>query len=111
MRDTLVGRIIALSRAHDVLTERNWEGAELHDLVKAVQAVFGDRIVFGGPSVWLDKKIALNMSLCLNELATNSSKYGALSNHVGAVTIRSAQVPAMILPSPCYSSGVRLEAR
>ena len=87
-RDILVGRIIALSRAHDVLTERNWEGAELHDLAKAVQAVFGDRITFDGPRVWLDKKIALNMSLCLNELATNSSKYGALSNHVGEVTLR-----------------------
>ena len=38
-------RLLALSRAHDVLTRENWEGADLHEIVaRAIRAVRGERL-------------------------------------------------------------------
>ncbi len=42
----------------------------------------------GGPSVLLAAKPALALALALHELATNATKYGALSNETGSVDLR-----------------------
>nr|WP_244510554.1 HWE histidine kinase domain-containing protein [Microvirga guangxiensis] len=87
----LEGRLLALSRAHDVLTQENWEGAELHEI--AAQAVepyssCGEyRLHLNGPKVRLLPHTALALAMMLQELATNAVKYGALSNATGEVKI------------------------
>lgn len=93
-RHRLTERLLALSAAHNVLTQESWEGAQLRQIVEETvrpyQAVTaeGPRIAFEGDSVWLAPNAALAFSMALHELATNAAKYGALSVDGGRVTIR-----------------------
>lgn len=81
-------RLLALSRAHDVLTRENWEGADLEDIVSGVVAPMSEpRFAFGGPAVHLKPQLALTLSVALHELCTNAAKYGALSVDEGKVEI------------------------
>ncbi len=88
--DTLSARIIALSRAQDVLTDSNLQGADLVEVVRATVEPHGadiTRFHSDGPPVHLGPRAALAMSLALHELATNAAKYGALSTAEGRVEI------------------------
>ncbi|WP_026046632.1 HWE histidine kinase domain-containing protein [Sphingomonas sp. PAMC 26621] len=93
IREAIESRILALSRSHDLLTHRNWEGAGLHDLVDTalhpfkVVAGCAERFTITGGNVHLSPKAALSVAIALNELATNAVKYGALSNDAGNVAI------------------------
>jgi two-component sensor histidine kinase len=84
-------RLIALSKAHDVLVRENWEAAGLWEIVsEALSAYSGaaeKRFRFGGPDIRIRPKAALALSMALHELATNAVKYGALSNPVGHIEI------------------------
>ncbi|WP_114946136.1 HWE histidine kinase domain-containing protein [Microvirga calopogonii] len=88
-KTALEGRLLALSRAHDVLTSENWEGAELREI--AAQAVepysnrSEDRLHLNGPKVRLSPRMALAVAMMLQELATNAVKYGALSSAKGEI--------------------------
>jgi two-component sensor histidine kinase len=87
----LEGRLIALARAHDVLMGQNWERADLHEIAGRALDAFvgngGDRLRLEGRPVHVRPKAALALAMALQELATNASKYGALSNATGRVTI------------------------
>lgn len=89
------GRLVALSRAHDVLTRENWDGAGLHAIVgQAIQAYRADgmdRFVVEGTPARLTSKMALTISMALHELCTNAVKYGALSQPTGRVSITWAE--------------------
>jgi PAS domain S-box-containing protein len=88
MTDVFTGRLIALASAHDVLTRENWEGAGLRKIVDVALAPFDERrIARSGPDARLDARAALALGMALHELATNASKYGALSNESGAVRL------------------------
>jgi PAS domain S-box-containing protein len=88
VRDSFEGRLAALAAAHDLLTRRNWEGAELNDLVVAVVAAHCDgRVAIAGPPVRLPPKLAVTLALALHELCTNATKYGALSVPGGRVAV------------------------
>jgi two-component sensor histidine kinase len=84
-------RLLALSRAHDVLTRENWEGAGLLEIVQEAMAPYRHererRIHIEGPDVRLSPGMALAVAMALQELATNAVKYGALSNADGEVRI------------------------
>jgi PAS domain S-box-containing protein len=91
-RAAFEARLLALAKAHDVLTREHWEGAGLDKVVAdAIAAYAGDvhesRFQIAGPEVRLQPKAALALSMALHELATNAVKYGALSNGVGSVGI------------------------
>ncbi|WP_457092848.1 HWE histidine kinase domain-containing protein [Microvirga sp. P5_D2] len=90
-RMALEARLFALSRAHDVLTRENWEGAALREIVaQAVEPYRGvgeGRLLSEGPEVRLSPRAALALSMALQELATNAVKHGALSSAVGRVEI------------------------
>lgn len=89
-QELLEARLIALSRAHDVLTQQNWQWAEVSDLVERAMAPFRTpqaRIAAAGPLARLTPKQALALSMALHELATNAAKYGALSGDQGRVDI------------------------
>lgn len=85
------GRLIALSKAHDVLSRENWQAADLSEVIDQVAAPFQahgyQRFVTDGPSQRLRPKVALSLAMALHELCTNAAKYGALSSNAGQVRI------------------------
>jgi two-component sensor histidine kinase/DNA-binding response OmpR family regulator len=90
-KSTVEGRIMALARAHTLLSESRWRGADFDTLVAdelaPYRAEHGDRIVTIGPPVSLQPITAQTLALSLHELATNAAKYGALSNNEGTLTV------------------------
>jgi PAS domain S-box-containing protein len=85
------GRIAALARAHMLLSECRWEGADLRRLLSEELDPYrtGDveRIVLGGPDVLLEPRHAQTIALAIHELATNAAKYGSLTAASGKVTL------------------------
>jgi two-component sensor histidine kinase len=84
------GRLQALARAHTLLTQSTWRGADVPDLLRDQLLLGGaddDRISFSGPSLMLEPQAALNLALLLHELGTNARKYGALSVPNGRLTV------------------------
>ena len=90
-RDAFDGRLGALARAHDLLSQEKWTGADMHDVVHRVlepHAIVGsNRVHIKGPKVPLAPPRAVMMSMILHEIATNAAKYGALSNDTGSIDI------------------------
>jgi len=89
-RTRFEARLLALSRAHNLLTEESWEGASLERVIADTTAhLAGDceRFHVEGEPVFLSPRAALALSLALHELSTNASKYGALSEVGGRVSI------------------------
>ena len=83
-------RLLALSRAHDLLMHGNWSGTDLASVVKAtIEPHNGGENRFGveGAYVPLQPALAVTFSLALHELCTNAAKYGALSVQEGFVNI------------------------
>jgi PAS domain S-box-containing protein len=87
-RITLAKRFAALGETHALLSKAHWTSVPMQEVVeRSIMALPGDRIRVAGPAVSLDPKRALSMALAINELATNSIKYGALANAGGQVEI------------------------
>lgn len=91
-RGLFESRLLALSKAHDVLTREDWRGAGLREVVAEALAPYrgedsGDRFDVNGPSVRLLPRTALSIAMALHELATNAAKYGALTAAGGRVTV------------------------
>ncbi len=90
-REALSSRLVALAKAHDILTAENWEGAEMEEMVRSAIAPYrehqSDRFAVSGPFVRISPLKALALSMALHELATNAMKYGALSSDEGRVAI------------------------
>ncbi len=85
------GRIGALSRAHTLLAQSRWQGADLARLVEEELAPYrmddADKIAAAGPDVSLEPRTAQTLALALHELSTNAAKYGALSVMSGRVQV------------------------
>jgi two-component sensor histidine kinase len=85
------GRILSLSRAHDILTDQNWRGAGMRELIRSQVLLFAgtaaSQVSYAGDAVYLRPSAAQHMGLALYELTTNAMKYGALSNSDGRVKI------------------------
>jgi PAS domain S-box-containing protein len=85
-------RIMALSEAHSLLTDTNWEGASVKVIVDRVLSPYSEG---GEPryqietanDVRVGPNAAVTLLMALHELATNAAKYGALSRGKGRVAI------------------------
>ena len=82
-------RILALSRAHDVLLQDSLETARLRTVLENVLSLQAEatRFVLTGADLDVGPQAALSLSMLMHEMATNAVKYGALSNGLGAVTV------------------------
>jgi PAS domain S-box-containing protein len=87
------GRVGALARAQSLLADTQWQGASLHALVEAEVAAFmaggsgAPQVILDGPPISVPAQLSQPLSLALHELATNATKYGALSRPGGQVRI------------------------
>lgn len=85
-------RLLALAKAHDLLTASSWSGTWLRDVVEtAISPGMGhglERFRIDGPPVRLGPRPSLALSMALHELCTNALKYGSLSVPEGEIAIR-----------------------
>jgi len=101
MAETLLGRLNALARAHDLVLrglQGNGQIVREATLTRLLEAIFqpytdlartGDpkRIVISGPDLVIGERALSSLALVLHELATNAVKYGALSIGQGLVHV------------------------
>lgn len=88
-RDGISARIASLARSHALLTNDQWRGILLREVISSELAAYddGSRISLSGPSVYLPSELAVSFAMAIHELTTNAAKHGALSTRDGAVTI------------------------
>ncbi len=90
-QNAFLGRLTAMGRTHDLLTEGTWSGTSLRSLLETALEPHAsperDNVELTGPDVRLTSGQATTLGMVFHELATNASKYGALSNAGGHVAI------------------------
>jgi two-component sensor histidine kinase/CheY-like chemotaxis protein len=87
-RSAIDGRFAALARAHDLLTRTSWENATIDSTVRSAIEPFdqGDgRFVISGEDIRITSSSVIAFAMTLNELCTNTTKFGALSLPGGQV--------------------------
>lgn len=85
----LSGRLQAMSRAYALVSRGNWKEAPVVQLVGQELDAFGpDRFRVTGAPLHLKPQQGLPIGMVVHELATNASKYGALSRPEGTVHIQ-----------------------
>ena len=85
------GRLIALGRAHDLLMQVSWANASLthtlSDATNPYDSNGGRRFHFNGPDIRVTSGAVIALAMTFNELCTNTTKFGALSNSAGRVEV------------------------
>lgn len=84
-RDGIVGRIGALSAAHEALSDSSWAGVDLCKLLSKLAENHGLSVRCEGPHTLLTPKAAVALAQTFRELLTNALQHGALSSHEGTV--------------------------
>ncbi len=89
-RAAIDGRLAALARAHDLLTRVSWDNATIDSTVRSAVEPFdqgGDRFVIAGDDIGITSSAVIAFAMTLNELCTNTTKFGALSLPGGHVSM------------------------
>src|ERR1700720_737391 len=85
------GRLLALGRAHDLLLQARWTSADLGKVVRGATEAFDNpdvpKFSIAGPDVRMTSGAVIAIAMTLNELCTNTTKFGALSVAAGRVDI------------------------
>ena len=85
------GRLLALGRAHDLLLQARWASADLGKIVRGATEAFDNpdmpKFTIAGPDVQMTSGAVIAIAMTLNELCTNTTKFGALSGPAGRVEI------------------------
>ncbi len=88
--DSIRRRIRSLASSHTLLTDNNWSGIGLRQVMLSELAAYADanRVTLDGPDIYLPAETALPLALAIHEMTTNAAKYGALSVATGHVAAR-----------------------
>jgi two-component sensor histidine kinase len=85
------GRLLALGRAHDLLLQARWTSASLAKIVRGATEAFDNpdmpKFTIAGPDVRMTSGAVIAISMTLNELCTNTTKFGALSVPAGRIDV------------------------
>ncbi len=88
--DTLLQRVKALAAGHSLLDGEKWGPTDLRSIITTQLSAHdgtGERFTVEGPPVMISPNDALTIGLAIHELATNATRYGALSADEGRVTV------------------------
>ena len=90
-QQAIEGRLIALGRAHDLLLQARWANADLANTIRgATEPYDGEgqgRFRISGPDIKITSGAVIALAMTLNELCTNTTKFGALSVPGGSIDI------------------------
>jgi two-component sensor histidine kinase len=85
------GRLLALGRAHDLLLQARWANASLEHTIRGATepyvSIGSGRISIQGPDIRITSGAVIALAMTLNELCTNTTKFGALSVPAGRIEI------------------------
>ncbi|MEO7410779.1 MAG: HWE histidine kinase domain-containing protein [Sphingomicrobium sp.] len=84
------GRFAALARAHDLLTKVSWDNATINNTIRSAIEPFDQgtsRFVISGEDIRIASSAVIAFAMTLNELCTNTTKFGALSIPTGQIHV------------------------
>jgi two-component sensor histidine kinase/CheY-like chemotaxis protein len=90
-QQAIEGRLVALGRAHDLLLQARWANAILEHTIRGATepyvSIGSGRISIQGPEIRITSGAVIALAMTLNELCTNTTKFGALSVPAGRIEI------------------------
>jgi len=90
-QQAIEGRLIALGRAHDLLLQARWANSDLASTIRGATEPYDSegegRFSISGPDIKITSGAVIALAMTLNELCTNTTKFGALSVPGGSVDI------------------------
>jgi two-component sensor histidine kinase len=82
------GRLMALSRAHEILGRADWTGGDLAEVLTEVfEPREQDQVSLRGPPARLGPETTVSFLVVFHELADNARRHGALGADGGRVTL------------------------
>ena len=89
--ETFRKRVAGLARSTDLMIANATQGVNLAELARNQLKPFtpddAERVRISGPAVLLDPQASQTLGMALHELSTNATKYGALANEAGIVSL------------------------
>jgi two-component sensor histidine kinase/ActR/RegA family two-component response regulator len=90
-QQAIEGRLAALGRAHDLLMQVSWANTSLAHTVRGATEPYDSQgaghFSISGPDIGITSGAVIALAMTLNELCTNTTKFGALSVPAGRVAI------------------------
>ncbi len=90
-QEAIESRLQALGRAHDLLLQARWSSASLAHVVQGATEPYDSqgegKFTIEGPDFKIASGAVIALAMTLNELCTNTTKFGALSVPTGRISI------------------------
>src|ERR1700694_868290 len=90
-QQAIESRLLALGRAHDLLLQARWSSASLAHIVQGATEPYDSegegKFSIQGPDLKITSGAVIALAMTLNELCTNTTKFGALSVPAGRIEI------------------------
>jgi PAS domain S-box-containing protein len=87
-RDSFSSRLLALSRAHDLLVRCQWQETPLKTILAEALSSFGAvRLDVSGDEADFGPRATLTLAMTFHELVSNATRFGSLSNATGRVAV------------------------
>lgn len=84
---TMTGRVAALTRAHEALSQAKWAGVALDRLLRGILDDAGLGATMAGPGLTLSPRATTALAQVIQELADNARTHGALAAPEGCVDV------------------------
>ena len=90
-QEAIESRLQALGRAHDLLLQAQWSSANLAHIIRGATEPYDSqgegKFLIQGPDLRIASAAVIALAMTLNELCTNTTKFGALSVPAGRIGI------------------------